>query len=355
MNAAFWNGRSVLVTGHSGFKGSWLSLWLSKMGAQVHGYALAPTAQQPMFAQVSLEKCLSSNTFADIRDLEALERCLAMCRPEIVLHLAAQALVRESYLSPLDTFGVNVMGTANLLDAVRRSPSVKAVVNVTTDKCYENREWVWPYRESDALGGFDPYSSSKACGEIVTAAYRRSFLDAAGVGVASARAGNVVGGGDGATDRLVPDFLRAIEDGRPVVIRSPNATRPWQHVLEPLSGYLLLAQQLFTDRERFSEAWNFGPAERDCVSVRWIVEYLCERIEGASWSLEQQQQPHETLSLRLDSAKARAMLKWSPAWNISEALQSTLEWHAARRSGRDLQEFTLQQIGAYESAAAAAA
>lgn len=353
VNPTFWKGRSVLITGHTGFKGSWLSLWLSKMGAQVHGYALAPAAQQQMFGQVGVKERLSSNTFADIRDLETLERCLSACRPEIVLHLAAQSLVRESYRSPLETYAVNVLGTANLLDAVRRSPSVKALINVTTDKCYENREWVWPYREGDALGGFDPYSSSKACAEIVTAAYRRSFLDAAGVGLATARAGNVIGGGDASIDRLLPDFFRAIDEGRPAVIRSPRASRPWQHVLEPLAGYLLLAEQLFADRVRFSEAWNFGPADEDCVPVQWIVDYLCQRIEGASWMLDQQQQPHEASALKLDSSKARAQLNWTPVWRLPEALQRTLDWHLALRAGEDLQKFSLQQIAAYELAASA--
>ena len=354
MNAAFWRGRRVFLTGHTGFKGGWLSLWLAELGAEVHGYALAPPTEPNFFTVSALEKRLASSVIADIRDAQTLERAMQAARPEVVLHLAAQPLVRHSYTEPVETYSVNVMGTINLLEAVRKSPGVRAVVNVTTDKCYENREWVWPYRENEALGGFDPYSSSKACSELATAAWRRSFLDAAGVQVASARAGNVIGGGDWAADRLVPDFLRALDGGRPLVVRSPLATRPWQHVLEPLSGYLALAEKLCADGGDCAEAWNFGPDEADARPVQWIVETLCARVPGAAWQRDAAPQPHEAHTLRLDSAKAHARLGWRPRWNLSRALEATLDWHQAWKAGTDMAGFSLRQIRAYAATEAAA-
>jgi CDP-glucose 4,6-dehydratase len=272
-------------------------------------------------------------------------------QPDIVLHLAAQPLVRHSYVAPVETYAVNVIGTVNLLEAVRQIPGVKAVVNVTTDKCYENREWVWPYRENEAMGGFDPYSSSKACSELVTAAYRRSFLESSGVHVASARAGNVIGGGDWAHDRLVPDFLRALDSGTTLTIRSPLATRPWQHVLEPLSGYLMLAEKLFNNGQTFAEAWNFGPEEADARPVQWIVEYLCSQVAGASWQCDSSPQPHEANTLKLDSSKAKAQLGWRPRWNLQTALGMTLAWHQAWKQGADMVAASVQQIRQYEAAA----
>lgn len=354
MNAAFWRGRRVFLTGHTGFKGGWLSLWLAELGAEVHGYALAPPTEPNFFTVSALEKRLASSVIADIRDAQTLERAMQAARPEVVLHLAAQPLVRHSYTEPVETYSVNVMGTINLLEAVRKSPGVRAVVNVTTDKCYENREWVWPYRENEALGGFDPYSSSKACSELATAAWRRSFLDAAGVRLASARAGNVIGGGDWAADRLVPDFLRALDGGRPLVVRSPLATRPWQHVLEPLSGYLALAEKLCADGGDCAEAWNFGPDEADARPVQWIVETLCARVPGAAWQRDAAPQPHEAHTLRLDSAKAHARLGWRPRWNLSRALEATLDWHQAWKAGTDMAGFSLRQIRAYAATEAAA-
>lgn len=349
VNRAFWHGRRVFLTGHTGFKGGWLALWLSDLGAEVHGYALqAPTAPN-LFAVTKLERKLASSTIADIRDAAALESAMGAAHPEIVFHLAAQPLVRFSYAEPVDTYSTNVMGTIHLLEAVRGTPGVQAVVNITSDKCYENREWVWPYRENEALGGHDPYSSSKACAELVTAAWRRSFLDAAGVALASARAGNVIGGGDWAADRLVPDFLRALDAGRPLVVRSPQATRPWQHVLEPLAGYLMLAEKLCVQRHAFAEAWNFGPDEADARPVQWIVETMCAQVAGAKWERDIMSQPHEAHTLRLDSINARERLGWRPRWKLGQALEATLAWHQAWKEGADMAEFSLRQIREYEA------
>ncbi len=351
MNRAFWHGKKIFLTGHTGFKGGWLSLWLADMGAEVHGFALAPPTEPNFFAVAGLQDRLARSTIADIRDEAALTQAMQAARPDIVLHLAAQPLVRYSYVAPMETYAVNVMGTVNLFEAVRLTPSVKAVVNVTTDKCYENREWVWPYRENEAMGGFDPYSSSKACSELVTAAYRRSFLESAGIHLASARAGNVIGGGDWAADRLVPDFLRAMDAGQILTIRAPLATRPWQHVLEPLSGYLMLAERLFNEGRLFADAWNFGPEEADARPVQWIVKYLCSQVPPASWQCDASQQPHEASTLKLDSSKARALLGWRPRWDLRTALGKTLSWHQAWRNGADMAVISLQQIQEYEVAA----
>lgn len=348
MNHEFWCGKRVFLTGHTGFKGSWLVLWLAHMGAEVHGYALAPPTKPNLFTVANLKERLVRSTIADIRDAAALMQAMQAACPDIVLHLAAQPLVRYSYAAPVETYAVNVMGTINLLEAVRQTPSIKAVVNVTTDKCYENREWVWPYRENEAMGGFDPYSCSKACSELVTAAYRHSFLSAAGIHVASARAGNVIGGGDWADDRLIPDFLRALDAGQPLIIRSPLATRPWQHVLEPLSGYLMLAESLFAKGQSFAEAWNFGPEDSDARSVQWIVEYLCGQVPNASWQCDASLQPHEANMLKLDSSKAKVYLGWRPRWNLRTALGVTLAWHEAWKEKVDMADVSVEQIRSYE-------
>jgi len=350
MMRSFWQGKRVFLTGHTGFKGGWLALWLSDMGAEVHGFALAPPTEPNFFTSCDLAARLASHSVADVCDAAALTNAMRAAAPHVVMHLAAQSLVRRSYDEPVNTFAVNVMGTLNVLEAARQSKGLKAVVNVTTDKCYENREWVWPYRETEAMGGYDPYSSSKGCSELVTAAYRSSFLAAAGVQVASARAGNVIGGGDWAADRLLPDFLRALDAGRALTIRSPLATRPWQHVLEPVSGYLLLAQRLCEDGAAFASGWNFGPEETDARPVRWIVEQLCLEIPGASWQLDTQPQLHEANYLKLDSSKAKAALSWSPRWQLAQALRHTLDWHRGWRSGADMQAMTLSQIHTYETA-----
>lgn len=346
---ASWNGRRVFVTGHTGFKGGWLCLWLHRLGAQVHGYALSPPTEPSLFAEAHVERLLASHTIGDVRDAEGLGHAVRSARPEVVFHLAAQPLVRDSYRRPVETYGVNVMGLVHLLEAVRAAGGVKAVVNVTSDKCYENREWEWGYREHEALGGHDPYSSSKACAELVTAAYRRAFLAEAGVAIATARAGNVVGGGDWAPERLVPDVLRAYDAGRALILRSPGATRPWQHVLEPVSGYVMLAARLLEGGGACAEAWNFGPSDDDARTVGWIVEHIRAHVPGLSWSADGSAQPHEATYLKIDSSKARARLAWRPRWTVELALGAMLEWHMAWRQGRDMQAFTLGQIEAYQT------
>ena len=350
MNSEFWCGKRVFLTGHTGFKGGWLSLWLHSMGAEVHGYALNPPTETNLFAVAEVGKGMASSIIADIRDGEKLRQAMLVAQPDIVFHLAAQPLVRYSHAQPAETYEVNVMGTVHMLEAVRATPGIKAVVNVTTDKCYENREWVWGYRENEAMGGFDPYSSSKACAELVTSAYRQSFLEPAGIALASARAGNVIGGGDWAEDRLIPDFLRAIDAGETLKIRSPQSTRPWQHVLEPLAGYLILAQQLYHKGTDFAEAWNFGPADDDARPVRWIVERMAEMRKDAKWQCDETPQPHEANYLKLDSSKAHNLLNWKPRWGLQTALQRTLEWHEAWRKAGDMRSVTLAQIADYQSA-----
>jgi CDP-glucose 4,6-dehydratase len=352
MNAAFWRGKRVLLTGHTGFKGSWLSLWLQSMGAQVVGYALAPPTNPSLFEVADIAKGMTS-IIGDIRDLAHLKAVFAEHQPEIVIHMAAQPLVRYSYLEAVETYSTNVMGVVNLLEAVRATKSVKAVVNVTTDKCYENREWAWGYRENEAMGGYDPYSSSKGCAELVTAAYRNSYFhpdkyQEHGVAIASARAGNVIGGGDWAEDRLIPDIMRAISAGKPVNIRNPHAIRPWQHVLEPLSGYLLLAQKLYEEGASYSEGWNFGPNDEDAKPVQWIVEKLTQSWgDGASWVLDGGEHPHEAHYLKLDCSKAKSKLDWHPRWHLDVALQHIVTWQKHYQQGTDMKTETLNQIAIY--------
>lgn len=322
VNRDFWRGRRVFLTGHTGFKGTWLAAWLERLGAHVTGYALPDR---------------------DVRDLDALRGALASSEADVVFHLAAQSLVRESYANPVETYATNVMGTVHLLEAVRAAKHVRAVVVVTSDKCYENREWPWPYRENEPLGGHDPYSSSKACQELVAAAYRRSF---GGAAIATARAGNVIGGGDAAKDRLVPDLIRAFTRGEAAVIRNPAAIRPWQHVLEPLHGYLMLAEAL-CDRDGFADAWNFGPFEHDVRPVRAIADALVARWgNGARWQQDEGTHPHEATTLKLDSTRARTLLGWTPRLSLDTALDWIVEWH----QHADAREATLQQIERYEAA-----
>ncbi|MCR9191800.1 MAG: CDP-glucose 4,6-dehydratase [Gammaproteobacteria bacterium] len=343
----FWRGKKVFLTGHTGFKGSWLALWLQHMGAEVYGYALAPEGEVSLFAQARVAEGMQS-LLADISDAAQVAKTMQAFQPDIVIHMAAQSLVRHSYQYPLDTYQTNVMGTANVLDAVRHTPSVRAVVNITSDKCYANREMIWGYRENEPMGGFDPYSSSKGCAELVADAYRNSFFMPAGIGLASARAGNVIGGGDWAVDRLVPDVMRACIAQQNVVLRFPHAVRPWQHVLEPLMGYLQLARLLYIDPIQYSQGWNFGPNQQKTHPVGWIAEHLLQFWGGPSVvEYEAQSQPHEAQSLVLDSTKANSFLHWSPRWALEDALKNIVAWHKVALVEDDMRAFTLQQIDQY--------
>ena len=350
MNRGFWKKKTVFLTGHTGFKGGWIAHWLHELGASVHGYSLEPPTQPNFFTETKLQKILANSTISDIRDIEVLTSALKIAKPNIIIHMAAQPLVRKSYNIPVETFATNVMGTINVLEAARQVGTTKAIINVTTDKCYKNKEWHWPYRENDRLGGHDPYSASKACAEMAAAAYQNSFLADANIYLASVRAGNVIGGGDWATDRLIPDFFKGVDAGKTMTIRSPKAVRPWQHVLEPLWGYLLLAEKLYTEGKAFAEAWNFGPEESDAKPVSWIVEQLCMSNSQAKWQIENIKQPHESDLLKLDSNKAKARLGWIPRWNLKTALNKTIEWHQAWRKKDDMAAITSAQIKAYTNA-----
>lgn len=349
MNLEFWKGKRVFITGHTGFKGGWTSIWLQKLGANVKGYALESSTSVSFYDAAKVADGIESQ-FGDVRDLDMLRKSMLAFAPEIVIHMAAQPLVRASYNDPVGTYQTNVMGTVNLFEAIRSCDSVKAVVNVTTDKCYENNEWVWGYRENEAMGGHDPYSSSKGCSEIVTSAYRRSFFgDNSSVSLGSARAGNVIGGGDWSQDRLIPDTLSAFEENKPVVIRNPLSTRPWQHVLEPISGYLMLAERLYSDGKDYAEAWNFGPKDQDVRSVGEIMDYLVAHWPAdVRWELDSSQQPHEAQLLKLDISKVEARLKWTPRWGLSMTLQSIIDWHQSWLNGSDMRDVTLGQIIKYE-------
>ena len=347
----FWRDRRVLLTGHTGFKGAWLSLWLTRLGAQVTGFALPSPTSPSLFGLADIDHRIDSQ-LGDVRDPSAVDAVMGRSRAEVVFHLAAQALVRRSYVDPVGTYAANVMGTAHVLDAARRASGLRAIVVVTSDKCYENREWCWPYREDEAIGGHDPYSSSKGCAELVTAAWRRSFFssdDVQSVGLASARAGNVIGGGDWAEDRLVPDCMRAFASGRPVVLRRPAAVRPWQHVLEPLSGYLSLAERLSSEPRSFGEAWNFGPAIDDARPVAWVVDRLSTFWgDGARWEPDSGPHPHEAGVLQVDASKARARLGWTPRLSLEESLRWTVEWYKRLGAGEDAAALTLAQIERFE-------
>ena len=349
VNADFWRGKRVFLTGHTGFKGSWLSLWLQSMGANVYGLAIAPPTTPALFNEADVGAGMNS-TIGDIRDYATVLAAMSACDPDVVIHMAAQPLVRYSYHAPIETYATNVMGTVHLLEAARQVGTVRAIVNVTTDKCYENKEWAWGYREDEPMGGYDPYSSSKGCSELVTSAYRRSFFKQNSVALASVRAGNVIGGGDWATDRLVPDILRAFEKNLPVVIRNPHATRPWQHVLEPLSGYMNLAERLYNDGSPFAEGWNFGPLEGDARPVQWIVENMVQLWgRGAGWQLDGTDHPHEAHYLKLDISKAKTKLDWHPRWPLATALEHIVDWHRAWLAKGDVKAKCLQQISKYQS------
>lgn len=346
-----WAGRRVLVTGHTGFKGSWLSLWLHSLGAEVTGYALPAPTDPSLFASARISEVIN-HIEGDVRDLGSLRAAVARARPEVIFHLAAQPLVRLSYEEPVETYATNVMGTVHLLEAARQVPGVRAIICVTSDKCYENREWVWPYRESDPMGGHDPYSSSKGCAEIVTAAYRSSYFRESGPALASVRAGNVIGGGDWAADRLVPDLVRAFEAGAAPLIRSPDAVRPWQHVLEALGGYLMIAERLLAGEREFADGWNFGPADEDARPVSWIVERMRAAWGGGAGEAlpDTGSRLHEAGFLRLDCSKVRAALGWRPALTLEQALHWIVAWHKAVGSGENAREVTLGQIADYVAA-----
>ena len=353
VDPVFWKDKKVFLTGHTGFKGGWLSLWLVSMGAKVTGYALAPNTTPSLFDVLVIDSLIEKSHIADIRDLTVIQEAMTEARPDIVIHMAAQPLVRYSYANPVETYATNVMGTVHVLESARVIDSIRATLVVTTDKCYENKEWVWGYRENELMGGYDPYSSSKGCAELVTSAYRQSyFLSSDSINkVASARAGNVIGGGDWSRDRLMPDAIKAFEANEPLMIRNPLATRPWQHVLEPLSGYLILAQALYENGGQFASAWNFGPSDKDARSVQEVIELLIEQWgESSCWQKDGLEQPHEANLLKLDCSKARQQLGWLPRWELEVAIEKIVEWQKAFQSKNDMQALSLAQINQYMNA-----
>lgn len=349
VNPEFWDGKRVFLTGHTGFKGSWLSLWLQQMGAIVKGYALEPNTSPNLFELAEVAKNMESE-IGDITNLSQIKDSMHTFNPDILIHMAAQPLVRLSYDEPVLTYATNVMGTVNVLEAARTCNNLKAIVSVTTDKCYENKESVWGYRENEPMGGYDPYSSSKGCAELVTAAYRYSFFNSEdSAAIASARAGNVIGGGDWAEDRLIPDILKSFEKKRPVIVRNPMATRPWQHVLEPLSGYLVLAEHLFNEGKSYAEAWNFGPKDDDCKPVSWILDKMVAKWnDQVSWELDKNNNPHEAGYLKLDCSKAAAKLNWKPKWNLDFTLDKIINWHQSFLNGSNIQDECLNEIAEYQ-------
>jgi CDP-glucose 4,6-dehydratase len=350
VSCKFWENKRVFLTGHTGFKGGWMSLWLKSMGANVTGYSLAPNTSPNLFSVLDIGNLIDKSHIADVRDLAQLGGAMLEANPDLVIHMAAQPLVRNSYANPVETYATNVMGTVHLLESTRSIDKVRATLIVTTDKCYENKEWIWGYREIESMGGFDPYSSSKGCAELVTSAYRQSFFSMANSNnkIASARAGNVIGGGDWSEDRLVPDAIKAFELGRPLMIRNPLAIRPWQHVLEPLSGYLILAQALYERGSPFATGWNFGPREDGNRTVQEVVDLLItEWGEEARWEMENSQQPHEANLLRLDCTKAHLQLGWLPKWGLETTMQKVIQWHKAYLAKENMQEVSLVQINQY--------
>lgn len=348
MDLSFWKGRRVLITGHTGFKGSWMALWLTNLGAEVTGISLPNDVTRSFFNACQLERLVAKSAMVDIRDYDALQAVVSDADPELVFHMAAQALVKDSYADPLGTYATNVMGTANLLHSLRFCDKLKAAVIITTDKCYHNNEWIWAYREIDQLGGFDPYSNSKACAELVVSSFTDSFLREKNIGVATARAGNVIGGGDWSKNRLIPDLINGILNRETILIRSPGAVRPWQHVLEPVTGYLKLAQALYSHPDETDRNWNFGPNFTDEKEVGWIAEYLSAKVEGAKWMMDKGHHPHEANVLRLDSSRARSILNWTPRWDLPQALDATFSWYMEQSLGGDMQKYSLQQINAYQ-------
>jgi CDP-glucose 4,6-dehydratase len=349
INSSFWTGRSVFLTGHTGFKGGWLALWLTEMGAKVYGYSLEAPTNPNFFKITNLGHKIQNSVTGDICDLLGLTNSMQIAKPSVIFHMAAQPLVKKSYINPIETFTTNIIGTINIFEAARKIDTVEAIVNITTDKCYENQEWDRPYHETDRLGGYDPYSSSKACTEIATSAYRNSFLSETGIKLASARAGNVIGGGDWAADRLIPDFFRSIDSNRTLRIRSPQAVRPWQHVLDPLSGYLILAEKLVTKGNNFAQAWNFGPEQSGAKTVSWILDRLSKKFNNSKWETEKIKQQHEASLLKLDISKAKSKLGWLPRWPLETAIDNTVEWYQAFKENDNMEEFSIKQIKVYQS------
>ncbi len=342
----FWTGKRVFLTGHTGFKGSWLSLWLTSLGAIVKGYSLTPPTNPSLFEEAKIASLIDSEN-GDIRDQAKLRNSMIGFNPDILIHMAAQSLVRYSYNEPIETYEVNVIGTAKVLEVARSCPNLKAIVNVTTDKCYENAEWNKSYKEDDPIGGFDPYSSSKGCAELVASAYRRSFFQNENIGLASVRAGNVIGGGDWADDRLIPDILRSVEHGNSLFIRNPKSIRPWQHVLEPLSGYLILAQKLYKSPSEYAESWNFGPHGDDIRHVGWVLDKMILKRPNLAWKLEKGPHLHEASFLKLDISKAKLKLDWQPTWKLEYTLEKIIDWHQAWLNKKDMQVICLNEIGEY--------
>ncbi len=346
IDQSFWKGKRVFITGHTGFKGSWLSLWLASLSAEVKGYSLNPPTSPSLFNEAKVNSIIDSQ-IGDIRDQDVLHKSMTTFNPDILIHMAAQPLVRCSYDEPIETYEVNVIGTAKVLEVARSCLNLKAIINITTDKCYENDGRSEGYKEDDPMGGYDPYSSSKGCAELVTSAYRRSFLQEQGIGLASVRAGNVIGGGDWAKDRLIPDILRSFEKNESVVIRNPNATRPWQHVLEPLSGYLILAEKLYKNQDEYAEGWNFGPDENDVKPVDWILDKMISKWPNSNWELDKNPNPHEADFLKLDISKAKLKLNWKPVWGLSQTLERVVAWHRAWLNKKDMQVICLLEIKKY--------
>jgi CDP-glucose 4,6-dehydratase len=346
---AFWLNRRVFLTGHTGFKGGWLVLWLKELGAHVTGYSLPASTEPSLYDALDIGSLVDNNILADICDGAFLKSAIEDSQAEIVIHMAAQPLVRDSYDDPVATYATNVMGTVNLLEAVRKAGTVKAVLNITTDKCYENKEWIWGYREDDALGGHDPYSNSKACAELVSSSYRNSFLREAKIQLATARAGNVIGGGDWSKDRIIPDAIKSFVNSEKLIIRNPKATRPWQHVLEPLAGYLMLCKSLLEQHDDYDQGWNFGPNQEAVQPVSILADKMTAMWgDGAAWGLDSGAFPHEALSLKLDCSKSQQYLGWNPIWSLDKTLSETVNWYKCFYQNDDILAFTLSQIKAYQ-------
>jgi len=351
INSSFWYGKKVLITGHTGFKGSWLSLWLQELGANVVGISLDPPSNPSLYEQANVADGIV-DIREDIRNLDKIKKLFKEHQPEIVFHLAAQPLVRYSYREPVETYAINVMGTLHILEAIKAIKTVRSVIMITTDKCYENKEWEWGYRENEPMGGHDPYSSSKGCAELLIASYRDSYFPVHDyaihqTAIASVRAGNVIGGGDWAEDRLIPDILRAFEKNKTVIVRNPRATRPWQHVLEPLSGYLVLAERMYSTSDGYSEGWNFGPLDNDVKPVEWILEYMISKWDGANWQLDNNAQPHEAGFLKLDISKAKSRLNWQPTWKLEDSLDRIICWHQDWLNKKNMRTACLNNIKDY--------